>query len=419
MAASTSTSCGPWTDPAVRRCAERCPASVRACPAIPGESSLRACCAMIAGVGDRRVTTAATMRRMLDEHLAALVGEEDLGAREPAPSEEAVRAVLREHGYFEREDVVGYYSWANCRHADTGYPLPLFWETGQRLELEQAIASHRMSMEIALSARNGEPPAVAEDFPGPSHWLPVAFLDGSELVAVDCRPDPEGGAVWFGFVQAPSVRMFDSLAEAIETATYCVLAGLWRLDEARVVCDRSDMPSPGDLVSPPWNRHDEPPSARLIGPRGPLRLVRVDSDDSPGVAMVPPTFADELVEAGCRVVSMPWREAKELRGGAPGIITRRARERPVDPALTVIEVEVGSEGCYFSMLHPTRHSIRRVQWLDPDETATLSALGWELSPPEDSDHKDYFDPFNRRRADKHRPLSVDAIADLIDRYGPR
>lgn len=88
--------------------------------------------------------------------------------------------------------------------------------------------------------------------------------------------------------------------------------------------------------------------------------------------MVPPTFADERVGAGCRTVSMPWRQAKELRAGAPGLIARRARERPVDPALTVIEVEAGSEGCYFSMLHPTRRSFRRVhheEWAESTRRA--------------------------------------------------
>lgn len=205
-----------------------------------------------------------TIHQLLDKHLDLLTkagSSAGLSLAEP-PSELHVRATLRAAGYHDRDDVVGLYTWKSF--PDLGERRPeLFIETLSPVGLESSIEVHRACRELMAEIL---PPIEVdiqldpeEGWPGPPHWLPVAFLDSREFLAVDCRPDPDGGSVWFCFNESANARLFSSLAEALETATYSLESGLWKVANGTLSCDRTSQPSERDLTSPPWpDYHDAP-----------------------------------------------------------------------------------------------------------------------------------------------------------------
>ena len=200
---------------------------------------------------------------LLDRHLAELRKAGYVGtAPRPGPDKNNIRKLLEEAGYGPREDVVDFFSWAH-------YPPPngsfdLFWETPMPLGIIDALAlgdSMRRCLQEDLRYLNMssvdelEPGLVDLLFSGPDHRLPLVQLDGAEYVSVDTSVTGGlGGSVWFSFTQSESFKMFDSLAEAIEAATYCIQSGLWRVEDDgyRIACDRDSMPDAQDLANPPW-----------------------------------------------------------------------------------------------------------------------------------------------------------------------
>jgi hypothetical protein len=178
----------------------------------------------------------------------------------PAPPEEVVRGDLLAAGYHDRDEVVAFFTWADYGSLDSPN-LDLFWETSSPSSHQAVIEEQKRLVDFyenELWPEVGLPqdPTPAERelrFPGPRHWLPILFLDGVEFMSVDCRPGPTGGSVWFLFHEGDNAKIFDSLAEAIETAVYCVEAGIWSVEEIGVKCERGTQPSVLDLANPPWH----------------------------------------------------------------------------------------------------------------------------------------------------------------------
>lgn len=203
-----------------------------------------------------------SIHSLLDRYLAALRALGPIPVRDSgsAPSVDQIRHKLVEAGFHDRDDVVEFLTWMGRHHVDNGFQL--FWETGSPFEVDAAMKELRLNREIAAEVRieTGDSAQLSPDeqqrrFPGPTDWLPVLFLDGTEFLSVDCRPDPVGGSVWFLFIESENRRLFDSLAEGIEAAIYCVEAGLWGLSDYGVSCDeRPSMPGQSDRDNPPWAR---------------------------------------------------------------------------------------------------------------------------------------------------------------------
>lgn len=186
---------------------------------------------------------------LLDELLDLLDGAGSPVATQlgDPPPEPEVRAALRSAGFDDRDEVVAFLTWR-------GYPDPrrvlganLFWETMYPQPFDAAISFQQGAIEdVGVGDR--------ERWPGPPTWLPIAILDGAEFMSVDCGTGPDAGAVWHLFTQDDNQRMFDSLAVALETAVYCLRAGLWQVEDEDgvIACDRTSQPSELDLEHPPW-----------------------------------------------------------------------------------------------------------------------------------------------------------------------
>ncbi len=191
--------------------------------------------------------------QLLDEHLEALRRAGFVGsAPQPGPRESYVRGRLVEAGYGDRDDLVEFFSWAQYP-GDSG-TFDLFWETGGVLGVDAAVA---LGADLRAFRRQF-PDDPIEAFPGPDHWIPILLMDSAELVLLDTSADGardrSGGSIWFAFSHEANLKMFDSLADALRAATYCVMAGLWTIsdDGYGIRCDRNFMPAPGDLHDPPW-----------------------------------------------------------------------------------------------------------------------------------------------------------------------
>ena len=195
---------------------------------------------------------------LLDSHLGALnkAGYVRTADR-PGPEERLVRRALREAGFGDRDDLVEYLCWASLPEAGAGL-LELFFETSDPFSYLDAIAFAAGLQEFV--EENPDFPGSEVSWPGPSHWLPIAMLDSTEFISLDTRDDADGGgAVWFLVTDSENVRMFDSLVDAIRTATYCVEAGLWTVEDDgfSVECSsRSTVPSERDIANPPWHGYE-------------------------------------------------------------------------------------------------------------------------------------------------------------------
>ncbi len=194
-------------------------------------------------------------------HAAGLVGS----PARPGPDEKAVRRRLRDAGYEAGDDLVDFLTWTGDWYA--GGPCDWFWEMSPPLDLGEAIGHGDQTRSLArqvLSPHVADldaPPErldqlVYRAYPGPDHWFPLLMVDGhAEFVAIDCsRDSPTSGAVFYLHPSAENFAMFSSLAEAIETAIYCVHAGLWTVEGNgyTIACDRPSAPDPADLTNPPW-----------------------------------------------------------------------------------------------------------------------------------------------------------------------
>ena len=368
------------------------------------------------------MTAAATVHALLERHLAGLVERRSLvdDALGSGPSETNVRALLREAGYHDRDDVVGLFTWRGSPAERTEMGACLFWETSWLPTPSWAVEQHRQASSWQQADFGISDATSAErSFPGPAHWLPVAYLDGAEFLAVDCRPDPAGGGVWFCFSQSENVKLFDSLAEALETAIYCVESGLWEVEGEEITCPaRSSMPTDNDRDSPPWWGYDDPPSIGLIAPAFPLRFLLVDAPNEGGVGDIAADVASELVAAGCRVVPMSWAQAWELRSWHPRAAIDAARANPTDSSLAVVEVEEATAGCYFTTWQRFRNDLTHQQWLDPDETRLVTAEGFELSllNAEDESQRGLFTMAGPQFASGGPRLGIGAITAMLERY---
>ena len=188
---------------------------------------------------------------LLAAHLQALheVGHQAAPVR-PGPDEETVRSTLSAAGHEPRPELVDFFSWAV--YGVEGRTLSLFWETPDPLSVDQAVSYDPNLLEWL----RGDPSDPSGEWPGPVRGLPIIHLDGlSEFVSIDTVSDHEsGGSIWFSAPSTPNVRMFDSLADALAAATYCVQAGLWTVadDGWTILCERDSVPGPEDVDSPPW-----------------------------------------------------------------------------------------------------------------------------------------------------------------------
>lgn len=171
------------------------------------------------------------MHELLERYLAALIAAGFRSEFMDAPleadieREQQLRNLLQEHGFHPRDEVVAYFTWRKPLHEGEAR---LFWEVTHYIDdVEWLIALHQ-ELHDDMYWDDSKP----EVFPGPAYLLPIAVLDGAEYLAVDCRPDPVGGSVWFCAAHAtPIPKLFDSLQEAIQAATYCVEASLWAIGE--------------------------------------------------------------------------------------------------------------------------------------------------------------------------------------------
>lgn len=151
------------------------------------------------------------------------------------PSPEHVASQLGQAGYFVRPDVVDYFSWRSFpdfaeapRRSSFFYLTNFVLSVERAIELQQFYAAQRREFELEEGSGEDDD----QQFPGPSHFLPLASARSQVLLSIDCRPDPDGGAVELWDIQGPgSKRCFESLPDAIATATYCLATGIWEVDE--------------------------------------------------------------------------------------------------------------------------------------------------------------------------------------------
>ena len=169
---------------------------------------------------------------LLDRHLNVLTELGSPAARrlgDPIPPL-TVDERLNSYGYAARDDVVGFFSWRRYPQLTTPRDaLPaLFWEQPYALSLDEAIEVYSAEVEVMDVEFPEWHTLVPPWFPGPAHFLPfVTYFDAVGWSSVDCREDPDGGAV-YRCDQLGQVRLLiSSLAEAIGTATYCLQVGLW------------------------------------------------------------------------------------------------------------------------------------------------------------------------------------------------
>lgn len=197
------------------------------------------------------------IKELLDNYFESLQRAGFVGEPvRPGPEESVVRQQLRAAGYGDRDDVVEFFSWSDF--SPPNIALSLFWETSTPLTVERAVTAGEFNRELYdefATDLTGEQFDPLELYPGPDHWIPILEMDGSEFVAVDTSDNPQtGGSVWFAYKSASNFKMFDSLTDAIRTATYCVESKLWTVSDNGwgIACNRTSMANPHDLETPPW-----------------------------------------------------------------------------------------------------------------------------------------------------------------------
>jgi hypothetical protein len=150
------------------------------------------------------------------------------GALRPGRGDAEVRGVLRSAGLVAPYQLADLYGWADGTRGAPGVGPDLV-RLVRFLSLEEALAVYRSG-----------PPLTA---PERREWWPV-FMAGDgdgdgdgDRVSVQCGLGVGRGTVWWSRRGQPEA-LFDSLAEAVDAACWCVEAGWWRPDADGRLLDR-------------------------------------------------------------------------------------------------------------------------------------------------------------------------------------
>lgn len=191
------------------------------------------------------------LHQLLDTYLSELMAAGSSIASylsEATHSEDYVRSRLDESGLLDLDEVVEFFTWRSFLPSRwLGGPdhYEFFYEDTSPLSIDAAIELRKANVEMI-------DPDYVNAWPGDATWLPIAVQDWSEFMAVDCGPGEGAGSVWHVFTQTTNVKMFDTLGEAIEAATFCLQAGLWTCEGRYVQCERRLQPLEADIANPPW-----------------------------------------------------------------------------------------------------------------------------------------------------------------------
>jgi|GEM_PF-6647644 len=162
------------------------------------------------------------IHRLLDRHIAVLT---ELGSTVAThltnpPTTSYIRSIFHARGLHDRSEVVDFFTWTTPAREQ----LWLFNEASFLIPVEYAI-------EILETNDKYQPASDPMTFPGPSYLLPITYMQGTDYVAVDTRPDPLGGSVWYCSLGNSLIyELFDSIQTTIRVATYCLTAGLWTVE---------------------------------------------------------------------------------------------------------------------------------------------------------------------------------------------